>query len=624
MGSFRFAHVGVALCLGAAVVTSMQLVQAVDTGGTASSLVPITPCRLVDTRAANVVGGRATPVAAQEIVSFAVWGTNGNCTIPNTATGIATNVTAVNPNANSYLTVFPADAAQPVTSNLNWTPTSPPTPNQVTVGLSAAGAIKVFNNAGSIDIIIDIVGYYVPSPSGGGAAGPAGPPGVAGIAGPPGATGMQGPPGPAGPDPAHVIWVATSGGDFTDINSALASISDNSAGNRYVIKVAPGTYTMSNTIELKDYVDIEGSGEDTTVITCPCGTNIAPTISGSSATVRAVANINSEVRNVTINNTGLNQNAVAIWTGGTGTGTVRFTHVTANTSGASGTNMAAIWMQGGRTTLEHVTANATPSNQPVLLGAIYMQGTGPFNLFDVVASANGGSSTFGVYANAAATAVFDGVTATAAGPSAVYGLDIAQGAPRISNSTFTATGGVGSNTAYGFYAFASTPTLTGVTISAIGTPATAVGVYVNGFPTAVTMRNADILASSSTSGATTEGILVSNGATSLTADTVNINAAGAVTGNPITRGVQVDAGTSTIANLTDVVSGTNAIGVHDNGGTIHIRNSSIPSTGIPLFYVSGTIKVWNSTIGAGVGLPAGSCVNVVNESTNANTNGTCS
>jgi len=259
----------------------------------------------------------------------------------------------------------------------------------------------------------------------------------------------------------------------------------------------------------------------------------------------------------------------------------------------------------------------------VLLGAIYMQGAGPFNLFDVVANANGGSNTFGVYANAAATVTFDGVTATAAGTSDVYGLDIVQGAPRISNSTITATG-LGSNTAYGLFTVASTPTLTGVKISALGTPATAVGVFVSGSPAAVTLRNADIVVTNSRSGATTQGIHITNGATSITADNVNVNVAGAVTGNPLTRGVQVDAGTSTIANLTDVVSGTNAIGVHDNGGTIHIRNSSIPSTGIPLFYVSGTIKVWNSTIGAGVGLPAGSCVNVVNESTNANTTGTCS
>ena len=106
----------------------------------ASVLVPIAPCRLVDTRSAPLtVGTRATPIGSGETVTFQVTGTNGNCTIPTEATAIASNVTTVNPTAGSYLTVFPADAARPNASNLNWTPSSPPTPNQVTVGLSSTG-----------------------------------------------------------------------------------------------------------------------------------------------------------------------------------------------------------------------------------------------------------------------------------------------------------------------------------------------------------------------------------------------------------------------------------------------------------------------------------------------------
>jgi len=78
----------------------------------------------------------------------------------------------VNPTADSFLTLWPADDPKPLASNLNWTPSSPPTPNQVTVGLSAAGAVSVYNNGGTINVIIDIVGYYLPA-----SAGPAGPQG---------------------------------------------------------------------------------------------------------------------------------------------------------------------------------------------------------------------------------------------------------------------------------------------------------------------------------------------------------------------------------------------------------------------------------------------------------------
>jgi hypothetical protein len=192
-------HVGIIVGLAAATATAVGFVPsaaAVD-GNTASTYVPIDPCRLADTRAKTAadptqgVGARLTPLKAQETVPFTVWGTNGNCTIPTSATGIATNVTAVNPNASSYLTVWPADAAtRPTASNLNWIATSPPTPNQVTVGLSSAGVINAFSNAGTVDLIIDIVGYY--QAAGAGQQGPAGPAGPKGDTGDIGATGAAG------------------------------------------------------------------------------------------------------------------------------------------------------------------------------------------------------------------------------------------------------------------------------------------------------------------------------------------------------------------------------------------------------------------------------------------------
>jgi hypothetical protein len=178
MRDFRLVHVGIAAVLGAATVTAIGLVQEATAAGsgTPSSFVPITPCRLVDTRTGtDNVGTRATPIGSNEAATFAVWGTNGHCTIPNTATGIATNTTAVNPTAGSFLTVYPADAnPRPTASNLNFTAGSPPTPNQVTVGLSASGAIGVYNLTGTVDIIVDIVGYYQAAATGGGGGGSGG------------------------------------------------------------------------------------------------------------------------------------------------------------------------------------------------------------------------------------------------------------------------------------------------------------------------------------------------------------------------------------------------------------------------------------------------------------------
>src|SRR5205809_4335441 len=131
MRQFRLVHLGVAAALAAAGATAMQtleLVRATGTG-TRSVFVPIVPCRLADTRPGSLhIGSFGGPLVPQGEATFAVWGVNGNCTIPTSATGIATNVTIDNPTDDSYLTVYPADAARPNASNLNWTAVSSPTP----------------------------------------------------------------------------------------------------------------------------------------------------------------------------------------------------------------------------------------------------------------------------------------------------------------------------------------------------------------------------------------------------------------------------------------------------------------------------------------------------------------
>ena len=131
-----------------------------DGGGAGSVFVPVTPCRLFDTRSASAVGTRNTPLTAGETYTQKVAGDNGNCSIPLSATAVAMNVTIVNPTAPSFLTLFPADAAQPTASNLNWVGNQAATPNKVDVKLSATGEIKLFNNGGTVDVVGDIVGYY--------------------------------------------------------------------------------------------------------------------------------------------------------------------------------------------------------------------------------------------------------------------------------------------------------------------------------------------------------------------------------------------------------------------------------------------------------------------------------
>ena len=190
--------------------------------GTSSVLVPITACRLLDTRPAPLtVGTRSTPIGANQTVTFQVTGTNGDCTIPGSATAIAANVTAVNPTAPSYLTVFPGDASKPNSSNLNWNASSPPTPNQITVALASDGSIKMFNLSGSIDIVVDIVGYFIPESGGAGSTGATGATGPAGPTGPTGPTGITGAVGTIGATGAQGVTGATGATGATGVDGGI-------------------------------------------------------------------------------------------------------------------------------------------------------------------------------------------------------------------------------------------------------------------------------------------------------------------------------------------------------------------------------------------------------------------
>ncbi len=157
MARTRWAAVG-ALVAVAVGTGTLALVNA--DSNTTSAFVPIAPCRLLDTRSTSTVGPRSTPITAGESLTVQVVGSNGQCTIPATATAIVINVTALAPSANGYMSLYPADVALPNASNLNYVAGQKPRANLVTVSLSAAGAIKIFNSAGTVNVLGDIAGYY--------------------------------------------------------------------------------------------------------------------------------------------------------------------------------------------------------------------------------------------------------------------------------------------------------------------------------------------------------------------------------------------------------------------------------------------------------------------------------
>jgi hypothetical protein len=128
----------------------------------AGLLQPLPPARICDTRPGNPSGlsGAAAQctgrtLQAGGILQLQVAGLGG---VPVGALAAILNVTATDTTDQSFLTVFPS-GPPPVASSLNWSP-GQTVPNLVLAPLSAQGKVSIFNDAGSADVVVDVLGYY--------------------------------------------------------------------------------------------------------------------------------------------------------------------------------------------------------------------------------------------------------------------------------------------------------------------------------------------------------------------------------------------------------------------------------------------------------------------------------
>lgn len=132
-------------------------------GPTESTIVAITPTRILDTRDPTnlgLAGPFVSPVSQKLQVTgvIAVAGGAPTTVVPPGATGVLLNVTATQPSANGFVSVRPGDASgPPSTSSLNVT-TGATVPNSVQVSMPSTGA-----DAGKIDITFDALGTPGPT-----------------------------------------------------------------------------------------------------------------------------------------------------------------------------------------------------------------------------------------------------------------------------------------------------------------------------------------------------------------------------------------------------------------------------------------------------------------------------
>jgi hypothetical protein len=129
-------------------------------GGTAGQYVPVVPARITDTRLGSGQPNAGLTLGSGAILDVQVTGAGG---IP--ATGVSAvvmNVTATNTTAAGFVTVYPKGASLPLASNLNWMP-SVTVPNRVMVPVGTGGKVSFHNGSGSVDLIVDVNGYFTDS-----------------------------------------------------------------------------------------------------------------------------------------------------------------------------------------------------------------------------------------------------------------------------------------------------------------------------------------------------------------------------------------------------------------------------------------------------------------------------
>lgn len=285
--------------------------------------------------------------------------------------------------------------------------------------------------------------------------GPAGPQGSPGPAGPQGSPGPQGPIGPSGLNYVRTVVVSPiSGGTDTQngtaLLNALAGITSASATNPYLIKLEPGVYNLGNTsLQMKSYVDIEGSGEGLTTILGALGTaNDLKLIKGAN---------NSELRFLTLNVVGNDYdiNQVTAISNLFLDASFRVTHVTITGSGGGGGIVRGIENLSSSITIQDVTIKLVSNS--VVNGITNSNASTPL-IQNVVLNLNGQAATNynsqnnGITNVMGATSIIKNAIITLSGGSRAinYGIYNNNASPTIYNSTVKVSGGTQSHAIYNF------------------------------------------------------------------------------------------------------------------------------------------------------------------------------
>jgi hypothetical protein len=213
-----------AIAAGIALFAGSAIVSGAGAGDDGTVLVPVVPVRVLDTRLAD------SPIATMGADESATVSFVGE--VPVGTRAVDVNVTTTGGTVPSFLAVYPTGSERPITSAVNWNgPTSQA--NSIAVKLNNNYEIDIYNAFGTVDVVIDLMGYYIDAPGGGqvgttgrdgadGMDGADGRDGTDGLDGLNGVAGIQGLTGPAGMSGLEIV-VGTSSADDSEPRTVVAT-----------------------------------------------------------------------------------------------------------------------------------------------------------------------------------------------------------------------------------------------------------------------------------------------------------------------------------------------------------------------------------------------------------------
>jgi hypothetical protein len=366
--------------------------------------VPVTPCRILDTRygsgpfGAPIAGGVAFSVSGY-LTSFAAQGGSGtNCGLSPNQKALVVVLTVVAPSADAFLAAGDSSSFATLTQSamMNFR-AGINLANTAIVPMNMAPPLGLFFLAlpagVSTHVVADAVGYFIqPTASG----------------------------------PANMLSVAKSGADFTSIQAAISSIVGlASPTNRFLIKVAPGTYDES--ISVPGYVTVEGSGKSVTVIR-------SNNASSGTVNIDGVA----ELRDLDVVNDSAPGNAIAIYQNNFLATSSTLTRVGAYAYGTGGVARAA--EIAGST---NITDSRFVAKGPGSAEGLFVWGGGPFTVRDSVFEASLANDSRAVVVGSNTSGTLTGSMLSASGVTSAFALEKRDQDPyfaamRIMNSTLLA------------------------------------------------------------------------------------------------------------------------------------------------------------------------------------------